>query len=45
MHGYLLLGKNGFINTILANFGIGPLKLLYNDFAVLMEWFITFYHL
>ena len=37
-----LLGKNGFINTILANFGIGPLKLLYNDFAVLLGMVYNF---
>ena len=29
-----ILGKNGFVNNFLANFGIGPIQFLYNDGAV-----------
>ena len=38
----MFIRKNRFINTILANFGIGPLKLLYNDFAVLLGMVYNF---
>ena len=37
-----ILGKNGLINTFLGNFGIAPLKLLYNDYAVLLGMIYNF---
>ena len=37
-----ILGKNGLINTFLANFGIGRLDILYNDFAVLLGMVYNF---
>lgn len=37
-----ILGKNGFINNFLHNFSIGPLSILYNDFAVLLGMIYNF---
>ena len=37
-----ILGKNGFINNFLANFGIGPIQFLYNDGAVLLGMIYNF---
>ena len=37
-----ILGKNGLINNFLANFGIGRLDILYNDFAVLLGMIYNF---
>ena len=37
-----ILGKNGLINNFLANFGIGRLDILYNDFAVLLGMVYNF---
>lgn len=37
-----ILGKNGFVNNFLANFGIGPIQFLYNDGAVLLGMVYNF---
>lgn len=37
-----ILGKNGFVNNFLANFGIGPIQFLYNDGAVLLGMIYNF---
>lgn len=37
-----ILGKNGFLNTFLSNFGIGPLDILYTDFAVILGMIYNF---
>ena len=37
-----ILGKNGFVNNFLANFGIGPIQFLYNDAAVLLGMIYNF---
>ena len=37
-----ILGKNGFVNNFLANFGIGPISFLYNDGAVLLGMVYNF---
>ncbi|NLK22383.1 MAG: ABC transporter permease [Epulopiscium sp.] len=37
-----LLEKNGFINTILSLFGLGPFQLLYNDAAVILGMVYNF---
>lgn len=37
-----ILGKNGIINSFLANFGIGPISFLYNDGAVLLGMIYNF---
>lgn len=37
-----ILGKNGFINTFLSHFGIGPIGFLYNDIAVLLGMVYNF---
>ena len=37
-----ILGKNGFVNNFLANFGIGPIQFLYNDGAELLGMVYNF---
>ncbi|MGG7176484.1 ABC transporter permease [Clostridium paraputrificum] len=37
-----ILGKNGLINNLLGNFGIGPIGFLYNDGAVLLGMIYNF---
>lgn len=37
-----ILGKNGFINNLLGNFGIGPIAFLYNEGAVLLGMIYNF---
>lgn len=37
-----IMGKNGFVNNFLANFGIGPIQFLYNDGAVLLGMVYNF---
>ena len=37
-----ILGKIGFVNNFLANFGIGPIQFLYNDGAVLLGMVYNF---
>ncbi|GAB6169731.1 ABC transporter permease [Clostridium carnis] len=37
-----ILGKNGFINNILGNFGFGPFTFLYNDGAVILGMIYNF---
>ena len=37
-----ILGKNGFINNILSNFGLGPFNFLYNDGAVVLGMIYNF---
>lgn len=37
-----ILGKNGFVNNFLDNFGIGPIQFLYNDGAVLLGMIYNF---
>lgn len=37
-----ILGKNGFVNNFLANFGIVPIQFLYNDGAVLLGMVYNF---
>lgn len=37
-----ILGKNGFVNNFLSNFGIGPIQFLYNDGAVLLGMIYNF---
>lgn len=37
-----ILGKNGFINTIIGHFGFGPFTFLYNDGAVILGMIYNF---
>ncbi|CDG01371.1 Putative Putrescine transport system permease protein PotH [Clostridium chauvoei JF4335] len=37
-----ILGKNGFINNLLSNFGMGPFTFLYNDGAVILGMIYNF---
>ena len=37
-----ILGKNGFVNNFVANFGIGPIQFLYHDGAVLLGMVYNF---
>lgn len=37
-----ILGKNGFLNTLLGYLGVSPISFLYNDFAVLLGMVYNF---
>ncbi|MGL5380434.1 ABC transporter permease [Clostridium sp.] len=37
-----ILGKNGFINNLLSTIGLGPINILYTDFAVILGMIYNF---